>query len=87
VRIRKFVILHKELDPDDAEVTRTRKLRRGFIAEKYASIIEALYGDAQEVRVKALITFEDGRTTEVERVLHIRDVEERVEAVASGGKK
>jgi long-chain acyl-CoA synthetase len=74
VEIKRFVVLHKELDPDDAEVTRTRKLRRGFVAQKYANIIESLYSEAKEVRVKALITFEDGRTAEVDRTLGIRDV-------------
>lgn len=76
LRIRRFLVLHKELDADDAEVTRTRKLRRHFIAQKYRDLIEALYHDASEVTVKALITYEDGRTAEVERTLHIRPVEE-----------
>ena len=77
LRIRRFLVLHKELDPDDAEITRTRKLRRRFIAQKYSDLIEALYRDATEVTVKALITYEDGRTAEVERTLHIRLVEEQ----------
>jgi long-chain acyl-CoA synthetase len=74
--IKKYVVLHKELDPDDAEITRTRKLRRGFIAQKYANIIQALYGEGEQVGVKALITYEDGRTAEVERILRIRGVGE-----------
>ena len=44
-QIRKFLILHKELDPDDEEITRTRKVRRGYVAQKYAALIEALYGE------------------------------------------
>ncbi len=76
LRIRRFLILHKELDPDDAEITRTRKLRRRFIAQKYRDLIEALYSGAADVRVKALITYEDGRTAEVERTVHIMTVEE-----------
>lgn len=76
LRIKRYVVLHKELDPDDAEITRTRKLRRGLIAQKYANIIEALYGEGQQVVVKALITYEDGRTTEVERLLCLREVGE-----------
>lgn len=76
LRLKRYVVLHKELDPDDAEITRTRKLRRRFITQKYANIIEALYGEGQQVEVKALITYEDGRTTEVERLLHIREVGE-----------
>jgi long-chain acyl-CoA synthetase len=76
LRIKRFLVLHKELDPDDAEITRTRKLRRRFIAQKYHDLIEALYRDVPEVTVKALITYEDGRTAEVERTLHIMSVEE-----------
>ena len=61
-RIRKFLILHKELDPDDEEITRTRKVRRGHIAQKYAALIDALYGDRDHVQVEARVTYEDGRT-------------------------
>jgi long-chain acyl-CoA synthetase len=61
-QIRKFLILHKELDPDDEEITRTRKVRRGYIAQKYAPLIEALYGDRDHVQVEARVTYEDGRT-------------------------
>ena len=61
-QIRKFLILHKELDPDDEEITRTRKVRRGYIAQKYAPLIEALYGDREHVEVEARVTYEDGRT-------------------------
>jgi long-chain acyl-CoA synthetase len=75
-RIRKYVLLHKELDPDDAEMTRTRKVRRRYIAEKYADIIEAFYDERPEVKVKTLITYQDGRQTEIEHTLPIRPVEE-----------
>jgi long-chain acyl-CoA synthetase len=61
-QIRKFLILHKELDPDDEEITRTRKVRRGYIAQKYAALIDALYGDRDHVQVEARVTYEDGRT-------------------------
>jgi long-chain acyl-CoA synthetase len=81
-RIKRFVVFHKEFDPDDAEVTRTRKLRRRFMAQKYADIIEALYGGGSEVKVTAVITYEDGRTAQVERVLRIRDVPADAEMVA-----
>jgi len=75
-RVRRFAILHKELDPDDAEITRTRKVRRGFINEKYASIIAALYDrDATAVAVRATVTYEDGRTSEMERHIRIMDLE------------
>ena len=72
LRIKRFVLLHKELDPDDAEVTRTRKLRRGFVYDKYRDIIDALYTDGlPEVKVRAAVTYEDGRTSEIERALKI----------------
>lgn len=75
LRVRRFVVLHKELDPDDAEITRTRKLRRRIIAEKYAAIVEELYDpQAAEVRVRGTITYEDGRTSAVERSLRIQTV-------------
>ncbi|MBI4587804.1 MAG: AMP-binding protein [Candidatus Rokubacteria bacterium] len=77
LRIRRFVLLHKELDPDDAEITRTRKLRRRFVNEKYGTIIDALYDHgAREVQVKAVVTYEDGRTSETERSLNLLDVAE-----------
>jgi long-chain acyl-CoA synthetase len=75
-RVKRFAILHKELDPDDAEITRTRKLRRGFINERYAPIIAALYDRrAATIAVRATVTYEDGRTSETERQVRIMDVE------------
>jgi long-chain acyl-CoA synthetase len=72
LRIKKFVLLHKELDPDDAEITRTRKLRRRFVYDKYQDIIDALYTEGvPEVKVRATVTYEDGRTSEIERALKI----------------
>jgi long-chain acyl-CoA synthetase len=73
-RIRKFLILHKELDPDDEEITRTRKVRRGHVAEKYAALIEALYADQARVAVEARVTYEDGRVATVRADLAIREV-------------
>jgi long-chain acyl-CoA synthetase len=69
--IRRFLLLHKELDPDDQEITRTRKVRRGFIAEKYAPLIEALYSDAEYVKVEVQVTYEDGRTGTVRAEVRI----------------
>ena len=74
-QIRKYLILHKELDPDDQEITRTRKVRRRFIAEKYAPLIEALYSDADHVAVEAQVTYEDGRTGTVRADVKIREAE------------
>ncbi len=59
-RIRKFVLLYKELDADDGELTRTRKVRRGVVAEKYGAIIDALYSDASHVDIDTVIHFQDG---------------------------
>ena len=61
-QIHRFVILHKELDADDGELTRTRKVRRGFIGEKYATIVDALYSGTDDCVVEAQVRFEDGRT-------------------------
>ncbi len=61
VQIRRFLLLNKEFDADDSEITRTRKVRRRFIVEKYAAAIEALYGAAEEIELSTEITYEDGR--------------------------
>jgi long-chain acyl-CoA synthetase len=73
-QIRRFLILHKELDPDDGELTRTRKVRRRFIAEKYAPLVEALFSDDDHVAVEARVVFEDGRSGTIKAELHIRDI-------------
>jgi long-chain acyl-CoA synthetase len=73
-QIRRFLILHKELDPDDEEITRTRKVRRGYIAGKYANLIEALYSDRTHVQVDARVTYEDGRSGTIRADVAIRDV-------------
>jgi long-chain acyl-CoA synthetase len=73
-QIRRFLILHKELDPDDGELTRTRKIRRQFIVEKYANLVEALYGDSKEVVVDAQVVFEDGRSGTLRAELQIRHI-------------
>ena len=72
-QIRKFLLLHKELDPDDQEITRTRKVRRGFIAQKYAALIEGLYSGAGHVKVEAQVTYEDGRVGTVRADVRIAD--------------
>jgi long-chain acyl-CoA synthetase len=64
VRVRRFLLLHKQLDPDDEEITRTRKVRRGVIAERYGRLIEALAGEADTVTVTSTITYQDGSTAE-----------------------
>jgi long-chain acyl-CoA synthetase len=72
-QIRRFVVLHKELDADDGELTRTRKVRRGFIGEKYAAVVEALYSGAGECAIEAQVRFEDGRTGMVRARLRVHD--------------
>ena len=74
-QIRRFLLLHKELDADDQEITRTRKVRRGFVAEKYATLIEALYSESDVVKVEAQVTYEDGRTATVRADVRIGDAE------------
>jgi long-chain acyl-CoA synthetase len=74
-QVRRFLILHKELDPDDEEITRTRKVRRGYIAQKYAPLIEALYSGQDRVQVEAKVTYEDGRTGTMRADVLIRDVD------------
>ncbi|HEX6197313.1 MAG TPA: AMP-binding protein [Jiangellaceae bacterium] len=64
VRIHRFLLLHKQLDPDDEEITRTRKVRRGVISERYGELIDALYGDADSVTVRSTVTYQDGTTAE-----------------------
>ena len=73
-QVRRFLILHKELDPDDDELTRTRKVRRNFIAEKYAALIEALYTGSTSQHVETQVKFEDGRSGIVKADLKIIDV-------------
>ncbi len=72
-QIHRFIILHKELDADDGELTRTRKVRRGFIAEKYAPLIAALYGGKQECFIETQVRFEDGRTGMISATLKVLD--------------
>ncbi len=74
MRIRRFVCLHKELDADEAELTRTRKLRRGFVEEHYQDVIEALYGGKEHVTVEASVTYRDGRKGTVRTVVAVRDI-------------
>jgi long-chain acyl-CoA synthetase len=64
-RIRKFLLLYKELDPDDGELTRTRKVRRGVINDKYADIIDAIYSDRDQVHVDTTIAFQDGTRSRI----------------------
>ncbi len=76
IRIRRFLLLTKDLEADDAEMTRTRKVRRRYVADKYAAVIAALYGGADEVELSTGITYEDGRQATIQSRVRIEDVEE-----------
>ena len=72
-QISRFLVLHKELDADDGELTRTNKVRRGFIADKYRVLVDALYGGRTEQFIETQVKFEDGRTGSVSATLRIVD--------------
>src|SRR5262249_31138224 len=74
-QIHRFLILHKELDADDGELTRTRKVRRGTIVERYTPLIAALYSEQTVVPVEATVAFGDGRSSVIRAELKIRNVE------------
>jgi long-chain acyl-CoA synthetase len=74
LRLQRFVSLPKEFDPDDGEITRTRKLRRKVVQERYADVIAALYDGSKEVHVSAQVTYETGEVGKVERSLPVREV-------------
>jgi long-chain acyl-CoA synthetase len=71
-RIKKFLLLYKELDPDDEELTRTKKIRRGFINEKYDKEISGLFGDVEELPIETVIRYQDGKTSTLRTNLIIR---------------
>jgi long-chain acyl-CoA synthetase len=73
--VRRFVNLHKDFDPDDGEVTRTRKLRRNVIEERYAKLIDALYGDESTVEFEAEILYESGEKGVLKRTLSVMNME------------
>ena len=73
-QISRFLVLHKELDADDGEMTRTRKVKRGFINDKYQVLVEALYGGRTEQFIETAVKFEDGRSGRVSATLKISDV-------------
>jgi long-chain acyl-CoA synthetase len=72
-QVSRFLVLHKELDADDGELTRTNKVRRGFIAEKYQPLVDALYGGKTEQFIETVVKFEDGRSGSVSATLKISD--------------
>ena len=79
-QIARFLVLHKELDPDDDELTRTRKVRRGFIAEKYAPLLDALYSGKSEQFIETKVKFEDGRDGSISATVRIQDAQSATES-------
>jgi len=75
-RLKRFINLHKELDADESELTRTQKLRRGFIEDRYKDMIEALYGDVDRLTVEAPVTYRDGRTGVISTDISVNTVED-----------
>ncbi len=73
-RIKRFLLLHKELDADDGELTRTRKVRRRLVAQRYQEIVDALYGDRPDVEIETTITYQDGRTAMLKTKLHVEEM-------------
>ena len=80
-QIKRFLILHKELDADDGELTRTQKVRRGFIADRYGPLIKALYDGSKEADISTEVTFEDGRKGTISARVKIREM--KTEPVAA----
>ena len=73
-QIQRFVVLHKELDADDGELTRTRKVRRKYVADKYSTLVDAMYSKQDNVHVETEVTFEDGRKGSIEADVRISDM-------------
>jgi len=86
LQIRRFVNLHKPFDPDDGEVTRTRKLRRNVIEDHYAPIIRALYDGSDQIEFEARFTYETGDTGVLTRTLYLRDIPQAADAQGGGAR-
>ncbi len=73
-RVRRFIVLHKDFDPDEAELTRTRKLRRDFVEQRYAALIQAMYEGRSEIEVETTITYRDGRKSAMRLPIYIETI-------------
>ena len=82
-QIHRFLVLHKELEADDGEMTRTRKVRRRIVEDKFADLIGALYADVSEIYTETEVTYEDGRKGKITATLAIRDAVVAVARVAA----
>jgi long-chain acyl-CoA synthetase len=74
-RVKRFVLLYKELDADDEELTRTKKVRRGFVVQKYEAVIAGLYGDQNILQVEGMIKYRDGKETTIRTQMRVVDVD------------
>src|SRR5207253_8023689 len=86
-RLRRFVLLNKEFDADDDEITRTRKIRRRFVTEKYAAVLHAFYSGVDEVDLSTEITYEDGRKAMLQSRLAIGDVDKPAAPAATSSRR
>ncbi|MBV8494281.1 MAG: AMP-binding protein [Alphaproteobacteria bacterium] len=86
-RVQRFVVLNKEFDADDDEITRTRKIRRRFVTEKYAAVLQAFYGGEAEVEMSTEITYEDGRKSVLRSRLAVCDVDEPLPSAAAAARR
>jgi long-chain acyl-CoA synthetase len=82
VRVKRFLLLHKQLDADDEELTRTRKVRRRLVNDRYADIFTALYSGADSITVSAAVTYQDGTTVDRDVTLRIASMNGRTETLA-----
>jgi len=73
-RIQRFILLYKELDADDDELTRTRKVRRKFVGERYSHVIEGIYAGEASIPIDAVIKYQDGKTSQIQTTLVVRDL-------------
>ena len=72
-QIHRFLVLHKELDADDGEMTRTRKVRRAYVEDKFSDLVDALYAGQPQVKTTTEVTYEDGRKGSISATLELRD--------------
>jgi len=72
--VKKFVPLYKELEADDDELTRTRKVRRAFVGERYKHVIEGMYAGAETIPIDATIKYQDGKTSNIKTTLTVRNL-------------
>jgi long-chain acyl-CoA synthetase len=80
-RVRKFVLLHKEFDADEGELTRTRKLRRGLLSERYGDMIAAMYGGGDRVQVQAAVKYRDGREGVIQTTVHVATLQDETDGM------